>query len=438
MTATAASTALLFRLPDVGEGLVEAEILAWHVAVGDTVTDGQPVCEVETAKAAVELPVPYDGTVVEILQPTGATVAVGAPIIAVRPADGAGPAPAPAPEAVPEAVPEAAPAVLVGYGPRQDGAARPRRRSRGTGTGPGSGPGAAAGAGERPRAKPPVRKLARELGVDLAAVPHSGPDGIVTREDVLAAARPAAPAPEPEAVPAGGRDGEVRIPVRGVRKATAKAMVASAFTAPHVTEFIEVDMTRTLKLMRRLRASAAPEDPSPSPLLMVVAAYLAAVRRNPAVNASWDEPNQEIVVKEQVNLGIAAATERGLVVPNIKDAGRLTLEELARALRELVRTARAGRCTPADLTGGTTTVTNIGIFGVDGGTPLLNPGEAAILAFGAVRRKPWVHRGRLAVRDVTTLSLSFDHRLIDGELGSKVLADTAAALEHPDRLVLWR
>ncbi|WP_327135931.1 2-oxo acid dehydrogenase subunit E2 (plasmid) [Streptomyces sp. NBC_01343] len=413
-------TVLTFKMPDVGEGLVEAEILTWHVAPGDTVTDGQMICEVETAKAAVELPVPYDGVVAEIFHPAGATVAVGEPIISVSPA---------------AAAPAERQEVLVGYGPRTDAAAPRRRRSAAPAAAPAApapAPRAAApGEDPRPRAKPPVRKLAKDLGVDLSLIPRPDASAVITREEVLAAstARQAPPAIPPA---------EVRIAVRGVRKATAQAMVASAFTAPHVTEFLEVDVTRTMKLVRRLKKSGELGEVPVTPLLMVAAAYLTAIRRHPEINASWDEPNQEIVLKEAVNLGIAAATTRGLVVPNIKDAGRLTLAGLAGALRTLITTARDGRSAPADLRGGTTTITNIGVLGVDTGTPLLNPGEAAILAFGAVRPKPWVHKGTLAVREVTTLALSFDHRLVDGELGSKVLADTAAVLEQPRRLMLWR
>lgn len=455
------TAALIFRMPDIGEGLVEAEILAWHVAVGDTVTDGLTVCEVETAKATVELPIPYDGTVAEILSPSGTTVPVGAPIITVLPT-GTDRDAAPAPDPAASAGADSAPAggVLVGYGPRA-GAAPVRRRRRAVAEAAepaedarpvvtSAPPPAATSDGVPTRAKPPVRRLAKELGVDLSAVPASGRHGLVTREDVLAAAAPGTaagpvadiavePASEaaPMAVPRpGGR--ETRIPVRGVRKATARAMVASAFTAPHVTEFIDVDVTRTVRLVGQLRKSGMLGEAPVGPLLFVAAAYLASVRRHPEINASWDEENQEIVLKHHVNLGIAAATERGLIVPNIKDADRLTLTELADSLNTLVRTARAGRSSPGDLAGGTTTITNIGVYGVDAGTPLLNPGEAAILAVGAIRSRPWAHEGKVALREVVTLSLSFDHRLVDGELGSKVLADTAAALEHPRRLMLWR
>lgn len=249
-----------------------------------------------------------------------------------------------------------------------------------------------------------------------------------------------APAPAPAPVAAAAPEAaprETRVPIKGVRKATAQAMVASAFTAPHVTEFVTFDITRTMRLVQELKADPAFEGLKVSPLLLVAKALLVAIRRNPEINASWDEERQEIVHKGYVNLGIAAATPRGLIVPNIKDAQAKTLPELARALGELVATAREGRTSPADMQGGTVTITNVGVFGVDTGTPILNPGESAILAFGAVKEQPWVHRGKVKPRQVTTLALSFDHRLVDGELGSKVLADTAAILEFPKRLMTW-
>jgi pyruvate dehydrogenase E2 component (dihydrolipoamide acetyltransferase) len=305
------------------------------------------------------------------------------------------------------------------------------------------------------RCKPPVRRLAKDLGVDLRSVPPTGPDGTVTREDVLAAVgRPAvsgAPSETslsavPSLSPVGSVEGvgavgavgrETRVPVKGVRRATAQAMVASAFTAPHVTEFVTVDVTRTMKLVQRLRDDREFEGVKVSPLLLVAKALLLAVRRNPEVNAAWDEQAQEIVVKHYVNLGIAAATPRGLVVPTIKDAHDRSLRQLADDLAALTATARAGRTSPADMSGGTISITNVGVFGVDTGTPILNPGEAAILAFGAVRPTPWVHRGKIVPRQVTTLALSFDHRLIDGDLGSRFLADVAAVLERPDRALVW-
>ncbi|MYX75114.1 dihydrolipoamide acetyltransferase family protein, partial [Streptomyces sp. SID3915] len=300
----------------------------------------------------------------------------------------------------------------------------------------------------RPLAKPPVRKLAKDLGIDLATVTPTGEGGIITRDDVHAAATPATPeqpAPaveEPAAAvspaPAAAQGArETRIPVKGVRKAIAQAMVGSAFTAPHVTEFVTVDVTRTMKLVAELKEDKDMAGVRVNPLLIIAKALLVAIKRNPAVNAAWDEAAQEIVQKHYVNLGIAAATPRGLIVPNIKDAHEKTLPELAGALGELVSTAREGRTSPAAMAGGTVTITNVGVFGVDTGTPILNPGESAILAVGAIKLQPWVHKGKVKPRQVTTLALSFDHRLVDGELGSKVLADVAAILEQPKRLITW-
>lgn len=508
-----------FKMPDVGEGLTEAEILKWYVQPGDTVTDGQVVCEVETAKAAVELPIPFDGVVHALLFEEGVTVDVGQVIISVRTASGgeAGeavsaaadvPAAAAAADAdaaaVPassvgtggdaeEAAPEARQPVLVGYGVSTASTKRRPRKApqpavaaqNGTGIAQAAAPVAARGVavpgqpgttGAQPQngtaasvagsgaaralAKPPVRKLAKDLGIDLASVVPTGDGGVVTREDVHAAAAAAiapqapapvaaapapapvqaqAPAPAPAAVqaPAEVSARETRIPVKGVRKVTAQAMVASAFTAPHVTEFITLDVTRTMKLVQELKDDPDLAGLRINPLLLIAKAVLVAIRRNPDVNASWDEAAQEIVLKHYVNLGIAAATPRGLIVPNIKDAQAKTLGELSTALSELVATARDGKTSPADMQNGTITITNVGVFGVDTGTPILNPGESAILAVGAIKLQPWVHKGKVKARQVTTLALSFDHRLIDGELGSRFLADIAAVLEHPRRLVTW-
>ncbi|MFD6279529.1 dihydrolipoamide acetyltransferase family protein [Streptomyces sp. NPDC060209] len=453
-----------FKMPDVGEGLTEAEILKWFVQPGDTVTDGQVVCEVETAKAAVELPIPFDGVVHELRFPEGTTVDVGEVIIAVDVAPGSGDVPAapeaaqqpvaePEPEAEPEA-PKGRQPVLVGYGVAETSTKRRARKGAEI-----PGPAAAAIQAEinghgakvpesRPLAKPPVRKLAKDLGIDLATVTPTGEGGVITREDVHAAAAPApaeaparaeeaAVAPAPAAAPAGTAGRETRIPVKGVRKAIAQAMVGSAFTAPHVTEFVTVDVTRTMKLVAELKEDKDMAGVRVNPLLIIAKALLVAIRRNPGVNAAWDEANQEIVQKHYVNLGIAAATPRGLIVPNIKDAHDKTLPQLGEALGELVSTAREGRTSPAAMAGGTVTITNVGVFGVDTGTPILNPGESAILAVGAIKLQPWVHKGKVKPRQVTTLALSFDHRLVDGELGSKVLADVAAVLEQPKRLITW-
>ncbi|MFG2652846.1 dihydrolipoamide acetyltransferase family protein [Streptomyces sp. NPDC048436] len=491
MTTMTSAALAEFKMPDVGEGLTEAEILKWFVAPGDTVTDGQVVCEVETAKAAVELPIPFNGVVRELRFPEGTTVDVGQVIIAVDVSGGGAPAPATEEAAVQETVPEPAaePAedeapqgrqpVLVGYGVAESSTKRRARKSApGQADEPpagtyyaqavqaelnGSSTAAQATAasverderGERPLAKPPVRKLAKDLGVDLTSVVPSGPDGIITREDVhaavaSAAAPAAAPASAPVAAPqtgaaeapaaapvVSGDARETRIPVKGVRKAIAQAMVGSAFTAPHVTEFVTVDVTRTMKLVEELKGDKAFAGLRVNPLLLISKALLVAIRRNPEVNAAWDEANQEIVQKHYVNLGIAAATPRGLIVPNIKDAQAKTLPELAEALGDLVSTARDGKTSPAAMQGGTVTITNVGVFGVDTGTPILNPGESAILAVGSIKLQPWVHKGKVKPRQVTTLALSFDHRLVDGELGSKVLADVAAILEQPKRLMTW-
>ncbi|MFK0152380.1 dihydrolipoamide acetyltransferase family protein [Streptomyces sp. NPDC090493] len=480
MTTMTEASVREFKMPDVGEGLTEAEILKWYVQPGDTVTDGQVVCEVETAKAAVELPIPYDGVVRELRFAEGTTVDVGTAIIAVDVSGGApavepaaAPAPATAPE--PEKKPEGRQPVLVGYGvaasstkrrPRKDPGstaaeatvqAAVQQELNGHGPAPVPAPAVAAPvpapavAEERPRplAKPPVRKLAKDLGVDLATVTPSGPDGVITRDDVHAAVTaptavpagvPQPPAPETAVTPAAASPGdarETRIPIKGVRKATAAAMVGSAFTAPHVTEFVTVDVTRTMRLVEELKQDKDLQGLRVNPLLLIAKALLVAIKRNPDINASWDEANQEIVLKHYVNLGIAAATPRGLIVPNIKDAHAKTLPQLAEALGELVGTARDGKTSPAAMQGGTVTITNVGVFGIDTGTPILNPGEAAILAVGAIKLQPWVHKGKVKPRQVTTLALSFDHRLVDGELGSKVLADIAAILEQPKRLITW-
>ena len=481
-----------FKLRDVGEGLTEADIVTWRVKPGDVVTINQVIVEIETAKSLVELPSPFAGTVSRLLVEEGTTVDVGTPIIVIG--DGVeGSADAGLPgrgRSVPDPGPGgergAAPAggstggsppggdtaggstggsppggteprqpVLVGYGVRPGATSRRPRRDRSTR--PGSYPAspsmtsappaasttpapatAPAPATPRALAKPPVRRLARDLGVDLAALAGTGPQGTVTRDDVQRAATvPAVRSDQGRSAEgrAGGR--EERIAVRGVRKHTAAAMVTSAFTAPHVTEFLQIDITESLSAVRRLRELPEFAGVKVSPLLLVARALLTAAARHPMINSSWDEAAQEIVVKRYVNLGIAVATERGLIVPSVKDAHEMSLSELARSLDELAATARAGKATPADMSGGTITITNVGVFGVDAGTPILTPGEAAILAFGAIRDMPWVVDGQLAVRKVTTLSLSFDHRIVDGELGSAFLRDVGLMLEDPIRMLAW-
>lgn len=414
-----------FILPDVGEGLTEAEIVTWHVAVGDEVTVNQTIVDIETAKSVVELPSPFAGVVGAIHVEEGQTVPVGTPIISIGAADDAPATQVPAESA--EGKEGERQAVLVGYGPRTASTRRRRRK----GAKPVPAPTVEVARPLRALAKPPVRKLAKDHGVDLLEVPCDGP--IVTRAAVEAfiAARDAGPATS-MSTPAAGSGGERRIPVKGVRKMTAQAMVASAFTAPHVTEWVTLDVSATMDLVERLKASRDLADVKVSPTLIVARAVCLALRRTPELNATWDEAAQEIVVKDDVNLGIAAATDRGLVVPNIPSAQALDLRALAEALAELTATARAGRTQPAQMSGGTFTITNIGVFGVDAGTPILNPGESGILAVGAIERRPWVDEHDTVVpRWVTTLALSFDHRVVDGQQGSRFLADVAAILRDP-------
>lgn len=458
-----------FRLPDLGEGLTESEIVAWHVAVGDTVELNQVIADVETAKAVVELPSPYAGVVAKLHEQPGTVVEVGSPIVSFD-VPGSGTSPGgdggsgrdalSAEPAGDDAPPAKREPNLVGYGAALEKSGRPVRRARRGGSSPAADTGAAATPGEttpaptpalqepstaeastaeapreRPRSTPPVRKLARDLGVDLLTVNGTGPQGLITREDVLAAQQEPAQGPGAAAgdvpAPQAGGARETRTPIKGVRKHTAAAMVTSAFTAPHVTEFLTVDVTPSMDLLARLKSSRAFADVRITPLALVAKAVCIALHRNPTLNSRWDEAAQEIVQHHYVNLGIAAATPRGLMVPNIRDAQTLGLRELADALRNLAEMARAGKTSPADLSGGTISITNVGVFGIDAGTPILNPGEAAILAMGAVRRVPWEYRDEIALRQVMTLSLSFDHRLVDGEQGSRFLADIGTILSDP-------
>lgn len=443
-----------FVLPDVGEGLTEAEIVQWRVAPGDTVAVNDVLVEIETAKSLVELPSPFAGTVGELLVAEGVTVNVGAPIITIADAAAAAPVTVGQSEhGAPEpAEPDTGGAVLVGYG--TGGQVQSRRRKP------------AVTAQERVEAsvgvvaKPPIRKLARDLGVDLGAVAPSGPAGEVTREDVVRHASQASVfrnietpdwgAVREETIPVGGAEPEVvaqgdgladareeTIAVKGVRKATSSAMVRSAYSAPHVSVWTDVDATRTMELVRRLKASPDFADVKVSPLLIMARAVIWAVRRTPMVNAAWidGDDGAQIRVRRYVNLGIAAATPRGLLVPNIKDAQDLNMQGLARALEKLTLTAREGRTTPADQQGGTITITNIGVFGMDAGTPIINPGEAGIVALGTIRQKPWVVDGEVRPRWVTTVAGSFDHRVVDGDGMSRFIADVASVLEEPALLL---
>jgi pyruvate dehydrogenase E2 component (dihydrolipoamide acetyltransferase) len=435
-----------FPLPDVGEGLTEAEIVSWHVKPGDTVTINQVIVEIETAKSLVELPSPFAGTVDALLVEEGQTVEVGTPIITVRGDAGAGPSDATDPgvadtasSIASEAEAEKPGAVLVGYGAKGHVASR---RTRGRAAAPASAAPAPAAA---PRlasvpaadsgpviAKPPIRKLAKDLDVDLTAVTATGLAGEITRDDVIRHAQQASVFRNIQ-TPAWPNEREDRIPVKGVRKAIAAGMVKSAFSAPHVSVFVDVDATRTMEFVKRLKASPDFAGIKVSPLLIMAKAMIWAVRRNPTVNSTWTDT--EIIVHHFVNFGFAAATPRGLVVPNIKNAQDLSLRELAQAIELMTNTARDGKLQPADMADGTITITNIGVFGMDTGTPILNPGEVAIVALGTIKQKPWVVDGEVRPRFVTTIGGSFDHRVVDGDVASRFLADVASVIEEPALLL---
>ncbi|UOX87363.1 2-oxo acid dehydrogenase subunit E2 [Amycolatopsis sp. FBCC-B4732] len=433
-----------FPLADTAEGLTEADILNWHVKPGDTVTVNQIVVEIETAKAAVELPIPWAGVVTELHVEPGQTVEVGTPILTIDVDPGGAAAPAPAAAApAPAPVEEEEMKPLVGYGSK---AVVTQRRAR-KGAAPAPAPAAVAVAappapapvapaapaaprgGYVPLAKPPVRKLAKDLGVDLHALTGTADGGVITREDVERAANGTAVVP-PAAV-AGNGSRERRVPIKGVRKMTAAAMVQSAYTAPHVTEFLTIDVTPMMEFREKLKKSREFAGVKVTPLTFAAKAVCLAAKRTPDINAVWDEAAQEIVYKDYVHLGIAAATPRGLIVPKVRDADSLSLKELAQALTKLTDVAREGKTSPADMANGTITITNVGVFGVDTGTPIINPGESAILCLGAIKDQPWVVDGEIKVRKVLQLSLSFDHRVVDGQQGSEFLADVGALLADP-------
>ena len=440
-----------FPLPDVGEGLTEAEIVQWRVAVGDTVGINDILVEIETAKSLVELPSPFAGTIVALLAGEGDTVPVGTPIIQVD-SEGGVPAPlhpAPTPSAAPEPASkteQAAEPVLVGYG--SSGNVTSRRGNRVT-TAPAASVSAdsstAVGASttETPAAallntgapvlaKPPIRKMAKELGVDLTKVIATGSNGEITRDDVVRQS-------EVKTVfrniqtPEWPSEREEYIPVKGIRKAIASAMVRSKFQAPHVSVFVDVDATRTMDFVKRLKASPDFQGIRISPLLVMARAVIWAVQRNPTVNSSWTD--KDIIVHHYVNLGIAAATPRGLIVPNVKEAHTLNMKQLAMGLEGLTVTARDGKTTPEDMSNGTITITNLGSFGVDTGTPIINPGEVSIVALGTIKQKPWVVDGQVEARFVTTIGASFDHRVVDGDVASRFLADIASIMEEPALLL---
>lgn len=485
-----------FNLPDVGEGLTEAEIVSWKVKPGDSVRVNDIFVEIETAKSLVELPSPFEGVVKELFAHEGDTLEVGAPLFAVDTlAEDPNPKTSPLRTIKVDSVPgelvtpsgltagskvdlEEPPAsmsggtgtALVGSGPKADAPQR-RRRVR-----PGMDVSSAASGAEhqakpdasvapapstsapstpapkvrqplthfvnRVLAKPPVRKIARDLGIDLERVTPTGAFGEVTRGDLESyqqqREREQDAAPQFWNGTSESDKGRIeRHPVRGVRKATANAMVQSAFTAPHVSIFVDVDASRTMEFVQRLKASRDFEGIKVSPLLILAKAVIWAAARNPSVNASWvdTQDGAEIQVKHFMNLGIAAATPRGLMVPNIKNAQNLSLKELAIALNDLASTARAGKTKPSEMQNGTLTITNIGALGIDTGTPIINPGEVAIVAFGTIRQKPWVVSGEVIPRWITTLGGSFDHRVVDGDLSARFMADVAAIMEEPALLL---
>jgi pyruvate dehydrogenase E2 component (dihydrolipoamide acetyltransferase) len=441
----------VFNLPDVGEGLTEAEIVSWKVAPGDQVSVNQVICEIETAKSIVELPCPFAGSVDKLFAKEGDTVLVGSPIISVQ-AEGnilsSGPATssiAVIPESMHDAVADVASSVasdetkpnLVGYGSTGHGATR--RKKAGALAAAAMAAAIPSANSELPSAsssdviaKPPIRKLAKDLNVDLSKVSATGEAGEITREDVVNAASQASVFRN-LTTPAAPSSREERIPVKGVRKAIATAMVQSAFTAPHVSIFVDVDATRTMEYVKRLKASTDFAGVKVTPLLIMAKAMMWAVRRNPTVNSTWTD--KEIIVHNFVNFGVAAATPRGLIVPNIKDADQMSMLELARQLEILAATAREGKTTPEEMKDGTITITNIGVFGVDTGTPILNPGQVTIVALGSIRPKPWVVNNEIVIRQVTTIGATFDHRVVDGDVASRFVQDVASVIEEPALLL---
>ncbi|MFJ9369955.1 dihydrolipoamide acetyltransferase family protein [Nocardia sp. NPDC101769] len=437
----------VFLLPDLGEGLTEADILEWRVAVGDTVRIDQIIAEVETAKAAVEVPVPFEGTVIELHGAAGDTLRVGTPLVTIRGVDadaagsssGASREPA-GHEQYREEERAGSGNVLIGYGTGFD-APRRRRRVPVTHRSP-----ATPEVHEQPEAvrstsipvppsaprviSPLVRNLALREGIDLSRLTGTGPGGIIVRADVESHANvenppaPAAPAPGPT------RFHLERIPLKGLRKTVADKLSTSRREIPDATTWVDVDATELLRARTAINHALPPED-QVSLLALLARLTIAALSRYPELNASVDTARGEIIRHGQVNLGVAAQTPRGLVVPVLDHADTMTTVELARALRDTVETAREGKLPPARLTGGTFTLNNYGVFGVDGSTPIINHPEAAILGIGRILDRPWVADGVLTVRKLTQVSLSFDHRVCDGGAAGGFLRLFADYLENP-------
>ncbi|CBT75198.1 MAG TPA: 2-oxo acid dehydrogenase subunit E2 [Glutamicibacter sp.] len=441
-------TAQTFKLPDLGEGLTESEVLNWKIKVGEHVALNQIIAEVETAKAVVELPSPFAGFVQVLHATEGETVQVGGALVTFDDAPGGAESQSPGEgQKIAERTP-----TLVGYGAPAATGSRPTRKSR---TAPAARPAPAstpvpaaspAPATKMPaahkaagsavaRCTPPVRKLARDHGIDISSLSGSGEDGLVLRRDVEqaiesgGAAAPASSASTASALAA--QEGDRHVKITAVRRATAKAMVQSAFTAPHATEFLTVDVTDSMDLVERMRAHRLLKDVKLNITTLAALVVTRLLKTYPALNSTWDEKADEIIEFGSVNLGMAVASDRGLLVPVLKNAQAKTLPVLAAELSEIILQGREGTLSPAQLTGGTFSITNVGVFGVDAGTPILPPGQSGILALGQVKRRPWEYQDQVALRHTMTLALSFDHRVVDGKEASEFLAGVGSVLEDP-------
>ena len=403
----------IFHLPDAGEGLTEAEIVRWLVEPGDSVSVNQMVVEIETAKATVELPIPWAGVVSEIHEEIGAIVPVGARVISIET----------------QAQSQRDP-VLVGYGVKEGASLTRRMRKQAPTDSPTDSPMELTPNSSRVTAKPLVRKFAKDKGIDLSTLIGTGPNGEVTREDVQAALGGGVVPPSVSHDHAGER-----IPVRGVQRLMAEAMVASAFTAPHVTEWVEVDMSRTLEVVEKIKTRS---NERITPFVLVSAALIRAAQKYPRINSSWIDTKEgaDVLIHPNIHLGFATDTSKGLLVPVVRNANADNPIALSASITTQMNKARDGSASPSDLTGGTITVTNVGVFGVDGGTPIITPGQAAILAMGRIIHKPWVVDDSIVIRPIMQLTFSFDHRIIDGKEAVSFLKIVKESLEQPQRLFL--
>ena len=431
-----------FRVPDLGEGLEDAEIVAWHVEVGDQVELNQDLCDVETAKALVAVPSPFAGKVVERFGEVGQSVDVGSPLLRIDVVAEAEETEVTATVSTEEGTSKRE-SVLVGYGAEQ-GARRRRRRVTPT---DGRAETRSRQPTARPKAtaKPPVRKLAKDLDIDLDALaPGSGPEGTITRDDVHAATEQGGGAETPPASEVAAAVSEEgfqpgdRIPLRGIRARIAQKMVTSRTEIPEASTSITVDCTDLLGVAKDLTRAAEADgaEVKVTPLVLILKATAIALRRYTEVNSRLDVEAQEIVLLEDVNLGVASDTTRGLIVPVIKHVDARSTLEVAQELLRLIDAARSGTIGPDALTGGTFTVNNYGALGAEDGEPVINHPEAAILGIGAIKERPWVVEGELAIRRIGRLTLSFDHRIFDGGTAARFLTYIGAALEHPTRMLL--